>query len=210
MNHFHRSSNNNSNNGNYNDPVIESKPPRTTRSSIDTRNSISNVQSLNDSTSHRRTSYVKSHSSPSPSHRQNFNSSSTNSEFFNQNSHRVHQKAPKESNYLPQKRNDSALSNHNRSNTRQSNKFLDSSGSESEDVKKINKPFEKKTLIKNGVNNFLVSEETSESIKSFFKCVFTVDGKSADCELDEHKISWKYISSCKNYINFSSLSLFQG
>jgi hypothetical protein len=197
MNHFHRSSNNNSNNGNYNDPVIESKPPRTTRSSIDTRNST-NVQSLNDSTSHRRTSYVKSHSSPSPSHRQNFNSPSLNSEFFNQNSHRVHQKAPKQSNYLPQKRNDSALSNHNSSNTRQSNKFLDSSGSESEDVKKINKPFEKKNLIKNGVNNFLVSEETSESVKSFFKCVFTVDGKSADCELDEHKISWKYISSCKN------------
>ena len=200
MNHFHRSSNNNnnnnSNNGNYNDPVIESKPPRTTRSSIDTRNSA-NVQSFNDS-SHRRTSYVKSHSSPSPAHRQNFNSSSTNSEFSNQNSHRVHQKTPKESSYIPQKRNDSTQSNYNSSNTRQSNKFLDSSGSESEDVKRINKPFENKNIIKNGVNNFLVSEEANDSIKSYAKCIFTVDGKSADCELDEYKISWRYITSCKN------------
>ena len=203
MNHFHRANNNSSNNNNnnnnisYTEPVIETKPPRTTRSSIDTRTLNANIQPMSDST-HRRTNYVKSHSSPSPStsnRHQNFNSSSTNSEFLNQSSHRVRQKSPKESSYMPQKRNDSNLSNYNSSNTRQSSKFLDSSESEPEDNKKKDntKLFENK----NGANIFLVNNQTDESVNSFAKCIFAVDGKSADCELDEYKISWRYISSCK-------------
>ncbi len=190
MHHFQTSSTTNKNN-----PVVDSKPPRVTRSSLDTRNI--NSQSINTGSVHRQTSIVKSPSSPSPtptSTRNNLN----NNELLTQNSHRVHRKAPKESSYLPQKRTDSALSSSN--NNQKTNKFLDNCSSDSDDNNNNNLKIKSS---KRHVNNFL--DKDTDSNTTIANCIFSVDGKSADVEIDDKRISWKYISSCnKNdfFVNF--------
>lgn len=186
MNHFQTSSNN---------LFVDTKPPRVKpRSSNDARNSNLNTSSgysnggsannyLNTSTNtqHRQANLAKPPHSPSPS----VSSPSHRNSQVNLNDSNLTQRTHRSRENVRQsnsKRPDSGLSNQRR------NSFLDDSNNSDFENENINRS-------KRDINRFLEYDEKDSKLVA--KCIFNVNGKSADVEMDDKKISWKYITACK-------------